>query len=337
MSEIEFSFKCRCGRNWQDLSACHYEFVIPLYKAKNLIPRLLDYIENLQLKLPCEISVTFVLDGDVDGTEETLKALLENIGFNWKILRLSRNFGVGPALMAGFEHSNACIVTAFGADLQEPDTVFLRFLNILSDSAKHIALGARKSRNDPFIVKKASELYWFLFTKIVSPELPRGGFDVCALSESARKSLCAMDEKNTNITAQIDWLGYSREFVYFDRLSRTTDKSSWRFSRKVKLFMDSFYGFTDLPMNFLLLFSSLGILLSSIFGLLVLISWLLGQIDVPGYVSIVLLQVFSTNLILFAISLASGYSTRAFENSKVRPKFIIQSIDISNRGRFSKE
>ena len=330
MIEIEFSSDCRCGRSWKDLSANHFEFILPLYKAKNLVPGLLSYIENLQEKLPCEISVTFVLDGDVDGTREELLAMLENTRFKWKIIRLSRNFGVGPALMAGFEHSNACIVTAFGADLQEPEIVFLQFLDILSDSSKHIALGARKSRNDPYIIKKASELYWFLFTKLVSPDLPRGGFDVCALSEDARKSLCTMDEKNTNITAQIDWLGYSREFVYFDRLSRTAGKSSWKFSRKVKLFMDSFYGFTELPMNFLLLFSSLGILLSSIFGVLVLISWLLGQIDVPGYVSIILLQVFSTNLILFAISLASGYSTRAFENSKGRPKYIIQSVQVSS-------
>ena len=48
-------------------------------------------------------------------------------------------------------------------------------------------------------------------------------------------------------------------------------------------------------------------------------------VSVPGYASIIFLQIFSTNLILFVIALASGYSTRTFENSKLRPKFIVQS------------
>ncbi len=331
MTDVIFPPKCRCGRDWKDKTQSHYEFVIPLYKAKNLIPELLIFILKLQERLPCEISVVFVLDGDLDNTKASLIESLEKYAFRWKILKLSRNFGVGPALMAAFENSDSCVVTAFGADLQEPEWVFLKFLEILSNPDKHIALGARRTRNDPFFVQKASEVYWFLFTKMVSPDLPKGGFDVCALSNDAKKILCSMDEKNTNITAQIDWLGYSREFVYFDRLSRISGKSSWKISRKIKLFMDSFYGFTELPVIFLLICSALGIILSTGFALLVFISWLFGNISVPGYVSIIVLQVLSTNLILFALSLTAGYYTRAFENGKSRPKFIIESVTDSSR------
>jgi glycosyltransferase involved in cell wall biosynthesis len=331
ISEIKFSTNCRCGRNWTDKSVNHYEFVVPMYKAKLLIPSLLIYFEAMRRKLPCEISVIFVLDGDLDETKPKLVEALKGVDFKWKILKLSRNFGVGPAIMAAFENSNACVVTALGADLQEPEEVFLKFLTVLSDPEKHVALGVRKSRDDPYFSRKASQFYWYLFTKVISPDLPTGGFDVCALSQEARKSLCSMDEKNTNITAQIDWLGFSREFVYFDRLSRKIGKSSWKLSRKIKLFMDSFYGFTELPIVFLLILSSLGIFFSSIFGLLILTSWLLGKISVPGYVSIILLQIFSINLILFVISLISGYITRAFENSKARPKFVIESIVDSNK------
>ena len=321
-----FPGKCRCGRDWRDSSVNHYELVVPMYKARDLIPALLVYVEQLRKKLPCAISVTFVLDGDVDETRANLLESLQDIEFKWKILKLSRNFGVGPALISAFESSNACVVTAFGADLQEPDDVFVQFLEVLSDPQKHIALGVRKSREDPFFARKASQIYWYLFTKFISPDLPSGGFDVCALSREARESLCSMEEKNTNITAQIDWLGFSREYVYFDRVSRKIGKSSWKLSRKIKLFMDSFYGFTELPIIFLLLISGTGMLLSSVFGLLILISWILGRISVPGYASVILLQVFSTNLILFVISLVSGYSTRAFENSKARPRFIVEDI-----------
>ena len=326
---MEFSLHCRCGKLWGDTSQVHYEFIVPLYKAENLIDGLLKYIDNLIDLIPCQPGIVFVIDGDFDKTRERLSQSLTKVDFSWKILTLSRNFGVGPALMAGFESSSACFISAFGADLQEPETVFVEFLKILSDANKHIALGARKSRKDPFFAKKASQVYWRLFTKFISPDLPKGGFDVCALSSSARIALCSMNEKNTNITAQIDWLGYEREFVYFDRLPRVVGKSSWKISRKFKLFFDSFYGFTDIPINVLLAISSLGIFLGTTFGTLVTISWLLGYVSVPGYASIIFLQIFSTNLILFVIALASGYSTRTFENSKMRPKFIIQSYQNS--------
>jgi hypothetical protein len=322
----DYPNQCRCGYDWTDTTKNHYEFVVPLYKANDLIPQLIQYIENLIRKLPCPASITFVIDGEIDSTTKFLHESLKTVTFQWKTITLSRNFGVGPALMAGFEHSTACIVTAFGADLQEPSSIFEDFLKILSDPAKHIALGVRKTRDDPFFMKKASEVYWRMFTSFISPDLPKGGFDVCALSSEARKSLCAMDEKNTNITAQIDWLGFSREFVFFDRQRRIKGKSSWKLSKKMKLFFDSFYGFTDLPIYFLLIVSTIGIVLQSIFGLVVLLSWVLGYVEVPGYASIVFLQIFSTNLILFVISLASGYTIRTFENSKLRPKYVIQSM-----------
>lgn len=326
MNNYVLSSSCRCGKIWRDNSQVHFELVVPMFKARDLIPSLVDFIKHLQSRLPCDVFITFVLDGDVDDTKYQLLQDLSNVSFKWKIIKLSRNFGVGPALMAAFENSNACVVSAFGADLQEPAEVFIEFLEILSNPERHIALGVRKSRDDPFFSKIASKVYWYFFTKVISRDLPSGGFDVCALSNEAKNALVSMNEKNTNITAQIDWLGFSREFVFFDRLPRKIGKSSWKLSRKIKLFLDSFYGFTEMPINVLFFLSAIGIFVTSLFGIVIIFSWILGRISVPGYASLVLLQIFSTNLVLFVISVVSGYNTRAFENSKLRPKYIIESI-----------
>jgi hypothetical protein len=233
---------------------------------------------------------------------------------------------VGPALIAAFEHSNSCTSVAFGADLQEPLELLLEFQNLLKKPELNLVLGVRRSRNDPAISKLFSKTYWKLYSRFISPNTPKGGFDVCGLSKSARSALVSMHEKNTNITAQIDWLGFSREYIEFDRKPRSFGKSTWSFGKKLRLFFDSFYGFTDLPIRIMQLTSGLGIVFFSILGLLTGVSWALGLIQIPGYTTIIFLQLFTANLVVLCISILAGYVTRTFDNTKNRPRYVIERI-----------
>jgi hypothetical protein len=298
-----------------------------MYKSVDHVPELVGYLDDLSERVVGKLLVTFVVDGNVDGTTE---ALTEYMKFDrtWesKIIQFSRNFGVGPALIAAFENSKSCSSVAFGADLQEPLELFVEFQELLTNPKLNLALGVRRSRNDPAISKMFSKIYWHLYSRFISPNTPKGGFDVCGLSENAKKALVNMHEKNTNITAQIDWLGFSRKYVEFDRKPRSFGKSTWSFGKKLRLFFDSFYGFTDLPIRIMQLTSGLGIILFSTLGLLTGVSWALGLIQVPGYTTIIFLQLFTANLVILCISILAGYVTRTFDNTKNRPRYIVERI-----------
>lgn len=298
-----------------------------MYKSVDHVPELIDYLDSLSDKIVGKLFVTFVVDGNVDGTTEALSQFTK-VGRTWdcRIIQFSRNFGVGPALIAAFESSNSCSSVAFGADLQEPSELFVEFQGLLTNPDLNLALGVRRSRNDPAISKMFSKIYWRLYSRFISPNTPKGGFDVCGLSEKAKKALVSMHEKNTNITAQIDWLGFSREYVEFDRKPRSFGKSTWSFGKKLRLFFDSFYGFTDLPIRLMQLTSGLGAILFSILGLLTGTSWALGLIQVPGYTTIIFLQLFTANLVILCISILAGYVTRTFDNTKNRPRYVIERI-----------
>lgn len=318
---------CRCGEEITGSETQHFEAVIPMYKSADHIPDLLVYLDELSEKIAGKLHATFVIDGNVDGTTNSL---LKNIGnnhqWNWKIIQLSRNFGVGPALIAAFENSTSCMTVAFGADLQEPQELFVKFQDLLLNPELNLVLGVRRTRDDPFLSKAFSLLYWKLYSRFISPDTPKGGFDVCGLTENAKKSLVSMHEKNTNITAQIDWLGFSREYIEFDRKPRSLGKSTWSFGRKVRLFFDSFYGFTDLPIRIMQLISGLGTIFFSFLGAATVISWSLGLIHVPGYTTIIFLQLFTANLVIFCISILAGYVTRTFDNTKNRPTYVVERI-----------
>lgn len=315
---------CRCGRSLDDFQTNHFDIIIPLFKSRELIASANSYLNELQRNFPTRFRVYFVVDGDIDGSFLTLKKELSAANYRWKIIVLARNFGVGPAIMAGLSQSNGCIVTAIGIDLQEPPSLLMDFLNELSDESIHVALGVRKSREDPFFMRFFSGVYWRLYRRFISPSTPIGGFDAFAMSQVARSHLILLKEKSTNITAQIDWLGFTRKYVKFDRIARKTGKSTWTFSRKVKLFMDSFYGFTDLPIRIMLSFSGFGFIALNAIGIFTVIARLLGLIELEGYTTIVFLQIYSLNILLLAISIVAGYITRAFENSQGRPIYIVQ-------------
>ena len=318
---------CRCGSEVTSADKHHFEAVIPMYKSAEHIPDLFAYLDELSEKIAGRLHATFVIDGNIDGTTNALlEKLRESHQWSWKIIQLSRNFGVGPALIAAFENSTSCMTVAFGADLQEPQELFVEFQELLLNPELNLVLGVRRTRDDPILSKAFSKLYWKLYSRFISPETPKGGFDVCGLTENAKKSLVSMHEKNTNITAQIDWLGFNRKYIEFDRKPRSFGKSTWSFGRKVRLFFDSFYGFTDLPIKIMQLISGIGTVFYTLLGAVTIISWTLGLIDVPGYTTIIFLQLFTANMVIFCISILAGYVTRTFDNTKNRPTYVVERI-----------
>jgi hypothetical protein len=317
---------CRCGDTWETDSKKHFEVVVPLYKSRNEISSLINFIIEMDKLIPCKVNAAFVIDGDLDETEKALLDSLTKVTFNWRVITLSRNFGVGPALMAGFNTGNACITTAFGSDLQEPMEVFIEFLKRLSNPDVHLVLGARRKRGDSLLTKFFAKTYWVFYKKLVNSELSSGGFDVCAFSKESRNSLVALNEKNTNITAQIDWIGYKREIIFFDRKKSLRRKSTWTFRGKVKLFFDSFYGFSSYPIKLLRDVSLTTVLVISIFFLGIISTWVIGQSKLVLSDFDLLINVYLTSLMVYAITLVGGYSVRTFDNSKNRPIYIIQKI-----------
>lgn len=131
---------CRCGKKLESTENRHFEAVIPMYKSADLIPDLLEYLDKLAGIIEGRMLATVVVDGNSDKTFEILTSEIgkKNTNWDWKIIQLSRNFGVGPALMAGLGQSKSCVCVAFGSDLQEPINLFREFQILLQIGRAHV-------------------------------------------------------------------------------------------------------------------------------------------------------------------------------------------------------
>ncbi len=78
--------------------------VSPVYKAEKIIPFLVERIEKEVGKITADYEIILVEDGGPDHSWAVIEAIAQN---NLKIkgIKLSRNFGQHPAIMAGLSQA----------------------------------------------------------------------------------------------------------------------------------------------------------------------------------------------------------------------------------------
>jgi glycosyltransferase involved in cell wall biosynthesis len=304
-----------------------FSLVIPVYKNEMSLDRLLAALAGLSQRLPEELEVVFVVDGSPDRCFELLSQRLASASFRSQLVSLSRNFGSFCAIAAGLQAGNGDRFGVLAADLQEPPELLLQFSATLLAGRADIVFGCRAGRADPWLSELFSGLFWRLYRRFVVKEMPAGGVDVFACTRQVRDRLVGLKEVNTNLIALLFWLGFRREFVTYQRLPRLEGKSAWTFSKKVRYCLDSLFGFTDLPIRFLLYLGGGGAVFALLLSVLVLFVKFSRGISVPGYTPIVLAIMFFGAITSLALGILGQYLWLCLQNSRSRPAFIVASSE----------
>jgi glycosyltransferase involved in cell wall biosynthesis len=300
-----------------------YSIVIPVYKEEASIPDLLMALRGIGTRLNSALEVVFVVDGSPDQSFQHLILELPTLSFKSKLIALSRNFGSFAAIRVGLQKASGPYFAVMTADLQEPDDLIVAFFEELAKGETDVVIGARQSRDDPLLNKVASQVFWFLYRKLVQPELPRGGIDVFGCNAAFRRELLKLEESHSSLVGLLVWLGFRRKAIPYKRARRQHGKSAWTFARKMRYLLDSLFSFSDLPIKVLLWVGSIGIVISLIFSVIVLWARLSGRIQVPGYSPIVLTVTFFGSINLICLGIVGSYVWRAYENTKKRPGAVV--------------
>lgn len=303
-----------------------YSLVVPVYRNEGSLAALLDKIRGLNERLNGELEAVFVVDGSPDRSYAILRESLPHCPFRAQLLTHSRNFGSFAAIRSGLSAAKGEYMAVMAADLQEPIGLAEKFFASLSRDEADIAVGTRVARADPLGARIASGIFWWLYRKLVQPDIPRGGVDVFACNRQFRDELLALGESNSSLIGQLFWLGMRRIAIPYERLPRQYGRSAWSLSRKLKYLMDSLFAFSDFPIHVLLIVGALGIAVAVALGTLVVIVRLLGIVGVPGYAMTIVTLVFFGGLNTFGLGLIGAYVWRAYENTKQRPLSVVQSV-----------
>jgi glycosyltransferase involved in cell wall biosynthesis len=297
--------------------------IVPVYRNEDSLADLLDTIDVIDVAVDGELEAVFVVDGSPDRSAEVLRSALPTRAFRSRLVLLSRNFGAFAAIRVGLEHATGQHFAVMAADLQEPPELPIEFFRVLAAGDYDIVVGTRTDRADPILSRWSSALFWRFYRRHVVPSIPRGGIDVFGCNQTVRDHLLACEESNTSLVALLFWLGFRRHEVAYTRRPRLRGKSAWNRRKRFTYFADSIFSFTDLPVRLLMWFGLAGVLVSMIFGLLVLIERLVNATEVPGYAAITLTVLFFGGLNSLGLGVIGSYVWRAYENTKRRPLAVV--------------
>lgn len=300
-----------------------YSIVIPVYKNEASIPDLLVTLDGISERLNSALEAVFVVDGSPDQSFQRLAAELSNVPFKSKLIALSRNFGSFSAVRVGLQKATGPYFAVMAADLQEPADLIAAFFDELSKDEADVVVGTRVSRDDPFLSRIGSQLFWFFYRKFVQPELPRGGIDVFGCNAAFQRELLKLEESHSSLVGLVVWLGFRRKAIPYKRRRRQHGRSAWTLTKRMRYLADSSFSFSDLPIKVLLWMGSAGLLISVVFSIILLWSRLTGRIQVPGYSPIVLTIIFFGSINLICLGIVGAYVWRVYENTKKRPGAVV--------------
>jgi glycosyltransferase involved in cell wall biosynthesis len=307
------------GEDREPHGAVLVSFVVPVYRNRETLPELVQRLERISARLAGRTEAIFVIDGSPDDSGAMLRVLLSASGMRSQLLWHSRNFGSFAAIRTGLAAASGQCMVVMSADMQEPVELAMRFYEALASGACEVAVGVRRTRDDPRLSRLGSALFWWIYCHLVQREMPRGGVDVFACTPKVRDALVRLQESNSSLVGLVIWLGYPRLEIPYERTARERGRSGWTLAKKARYFLDSVYSFTDLPITVLLVAGVAGVALSVIGGLTVFLAWALAGTRVAGYTPVMLTLFAVGSLTLSGLGIVGSYVWRTYENSKRRP------------------
>lgn len=300
--------------------------IVPVYyNADSLEDMYNDLKEKVLRKLDCEYELIFVNDGSGDESYQMMKKL-KAADSNIRNFSLSRNFGSHAAILCGLEHMTGDCAVVKAADMQEPSELILDMLESWR-KGNNVVLAVRKEREEGFKQKYFANLYYTLVRKMALSNMPETGFDIYLLDKKVVNVLNVLDEKNSSLACQILWSGFKTDMVPYVRLARKVGKSRWTLAKKLRLVMDTLFSFSTVPIKAVTTVGMLSFCGAIIWAFAEIVFKLLGMIDVNGWTTLFIFNLFSFGVIMLTLGILGEYLWRTFDASRNRPPYIVEEKD----------
>lgn len=298
--------------------------IIPVYYNEDTLMLCYRDLKEKVLQKVEEYELIFVDDGSGDDSWKVMEEIAAE-NQKVKLVKLSRNFGSHAACLAGFSISTGDCATIKAADLQEESELILEMYESWK-KGNQVVLAVRSDREEGFFQKLFANFYYGLVRKFALKNMPKNGFDCYLIDRKVVEVLKLLDERNSAVTLQILWSGFRTDLVYYVRKAREIGTSKWTLAKKIKLVVDSLVSFSFAPIRFMTVVGGVSFVVSILWAFLLIIEKLLGDIPVTGWTTLMVMQLFSSGLIMFTLGILGEYIWRSMDAARNRPVYIIDEI-----------
>lgn len=294
--------------------------IIPAYNEEAMIEKTTTVISQLLTDAGIDCELLFVDDGSKDRTWEIITAT-STTNHLVRGVHFSRNFGKEAAIMAGITeaHGDCCVV--IDCDLQHPPEKIIEMYRLWEDGYEIIE-GVKNSRGkEGKLHAAAAHSFYTLISSATGFDMSSAS-DFKLLDKKAVNTLIGMREKNAFFRALSSWIGYKTTKVSFDVQERTAGESKWSTSALIKYAIRNITSFSTAPMQIVTMLGILMLITAVVFSGISLVQYFRGT-ALGGFTTVIILQLFSSSIIMISIGIIGYYIARIFEEVKNRPIYII--------------
>ncbi len=308
--------------------------ILPAFNEEKNIDKIYSQLIKQGSSIEENLEIIFINDGSSDATREVIKSLTKS-NKNVVALNFSRNFGKEIAVTAGINNCSGDAAIIMDCDGQHPADKIPEFIKLWKEGNK-VVVGVRKSNSGEGIVKRAGSKYFYMvMSKIAKVNIIPGSTDFRLIDREVIEEFNRFTERNRITRGLIDWMGYRRDYVYFDANARIDGEAGYTFRPLLKLAMNSFVSLSLFPLK---LSGYLGILITTIatlIGLFILIeNYLLGDpmgLNISGSASLAVMIIFLVGILLMSQGLVSLYIAHIYDEVTNRPIYIIEKDEKSGK------
>ncbi|HEV3413331.1 MAG TPA: glycosyltransferase family 2 protein [Puia sp.] len=300
----------------------HLSVVSSIYNTGNVLQQLVREILEAVGGITAEYEIVLVDDGSPDGAWSILEAL-SAADPRIKAVKLTRNFGQHRALAAGLDVCSGEYVVVMDSDLQDQPKEIPRLYEKAREGYP-VVIARRGDRMDGWRRRMYSRIFHWLLWKLSGLKTDHTIGNFAVYHRTVVEEVKRMRESDRYLPIIITWAGFRKAVVTVAHETRKKGESGYSFGKLLRLAFSITLSYSDKPLRYAV---KAGFVISSIslvFGIYTLVQYLRGKILVLGYTSIILSIWFMGGVILFTLGMAGVYVGRTFEETKRRPRYVIE-------------
>jgi dolichol-phosphate mannosyltransferase len=296
--------------------------VIPVYNEIESLPVLISSLSRVLDSGQYTYEIIFVDDGSTDGTTEFLRQIA-NENPKFKVLFFSRNFGHQAAITAGLDFASGDAAAVMDADLQDPPELLPGMMDLIEQGYDVVSARRMTRSGEGKLKLLTARMFYWLMRKMVDERLQSEVGDFRLFSRRAILAIRELREQHRFMRGMVAWLGLREVILPYDRKPRVAGTTKYPMWKMLRFAWTAISSFSALPLRlsvFLGLFVAacgVGYLLYSVFAATIL------KATVPGWTSLVCLNIIFSGATLVAIGLVGEYVARIYEEAKGRPLYIV--------------
>jgi len=301
----------------------HIEISIisPVYRAETLVDKLVERIMNSVSKLTDSYEIILVEDC---GPDNSWKKIQDNCTKYpvVKGIKLSRNYGQQHAIQAGLDASSGKYVITMDCDLQDQPEEIEKLLS-KSKEGFEIVVASRKNRQDDAFKKFLSRIFYSTLGYLTETKQDRTVANFVCYNRKAVDAMDRVKDHNRYYPMLQQLVGFNYAKVDIEHAEREDGNSSYSFSKRSRVAMDTILTFSYKPLRLTVKFGVFLSFLSICAAIIMVVLYIFSDVKAEGWASLALMLSFFSGIIISVLGMVGLYVGRTFESVKHRPTYII--------------